>query len=80
MRRFLIRSILCVAVGTVTRFSWDHRAFLIENQALIAIGLILLIAMAMALHRAWHAGYETACRAFASHTLNETRRQTSTRQ
>ena len=56
------------------------KAFLIENQALIAIGLILVISMAMALHRAWHAGYETACRAFASHTLNETRRQTSTRQ
>lgn len=55
------------------------KAFLIENQALLAIGVIFLIAMATALHSAWRAGYEAACRAFANRALNETRNQTSQR-
>lgn len=50
-----------------------------ENQALIAIGLIFLIAMAMAMRSAWHNGYEAACRAFAARALNETRNQNSIR-
>lgn len=55
-------------------------AFLLENQALIAIGLIFLIAMGLAIRHAWFAGYEAACRCFAARTLAETRRQTSARQ
>jgi len=54
-------------------------AFIADNQGLIAIGLVFLIAMAMAIHRAWHNGYETACRDFASAAINETRRQHSER-
>ena len=55
------------------------KAFLIENQALLAFGLVWLIATLMAAHRAWYRGYEAACRSFASHALTQTRSQTSER-
>lgn len=53
--------------------------FVSENQPLIAIGLIVFIAMILAVRKAYTLGWEACCRSFASRAVTETRRHTSSR-